>query len=216
MKGFASLDYNFKEDGYLPARVRFSPKSSNIVIIADGLSSNAVAPATFKELGQPESAFQVQQVALLEYDKYSVIIQPAERRATITEKSGISPVSPLPTMMSRIIAATDGIKVSAVGFNFWFDGVTEGPSIEVLRQYINMDRFATLGAVHSAGFKVAAKSTDNLVQLNVDPVFGEDSVLVATVNYHFQQSVDSEKVLNSYRAMTVEAGELIKRVFDVA
>jgi len=201
----------------LPARVRFSPKSSNIVIIADGLSSNAIAPATFKELGQPESAVQVQQVAMLEYDKYSVLIQPVERRATTTEKNGISPASPLPSMMSRIIAATDGIKVSAVGFNFWFDGVTEGgPTIEVVQQYLNIDRFASIGAVQSAGFKVASKSTDKLVQLNVDPVFGQDSVLVATVNYHFQQPVDSEKVLNSYRAMTVEAGELIKRVFDVA
>lgn len=196
--------------------MRFSPKSSNIVIIADGLSSNAVAPATFKELGQPESAFQVQQVALLEYDKYSVIIQPAERRATITEKSGISPASPLPSMMLRIIAATDGIKVAAVGFNFWFDGVTEGPGIEVMQQYINLDRFTVMGTIQSVGFKVAAKSTDKLVQLNVDPVFDQDSVLVATVNYHFQQPADSEKVLNSYRAMTVEANELMKRVFDVA
>lgn len=185
-------------------------------MLADGLLTSAVAPATFQELGEPESAVQVPQIALLEYEKYSVLIQVAERRATITEKSGISATSPIPTMMSRIVSATEGIKISAIGFNFSFDCVTDGPSVEIMRQYVQLDRLSPLGSVRSAGFKVAATSNDKLVQLNVDPVWGQDAALLTTLNYHFQTPKDTERVLNSYREMAIEAGDIVKRVFDVA
>jgi hypothetical protein len=194
--------------------VRFSPKSSNVVIIADGMSTNAAVPTTFEDLGQPQSAFQVPDFALVEYEKYSVVVHVAERRATISDKTEISGTSLIPVMMSRLISAMEGISVRAVGFNFWFDGVTEGPSLEVMREYVNGLRFEQMGTLTSIGLNVAAESNGRLVQLRVDPVFRQDSGLLATINYHFQEPENAALVLDGYRGMTVEAPELLERVFN--
>jgi hypothetical protein len=117
-------------------------------------------------------------------------------------------------MMSRLIAAMERITVRAVGFNFWFDGETQGPSLEVMREYVNGARFEQMGTLQSIGLKVTAESNGRLVQLNVDPVFRQDSVLLATVNYHFQEPENATLVLDGYRGMTAEAPELLKRVFN--
>lgn len=194
--------------------MRFSPKSSSVVIIADGLSTNAAVPTTFQDLGQPQSAFQVPDIAVLEYENYSVVVQVVERRVTIADKTGVSGTSLIPVMMSRLIAAMERITVRAVGFNFWFDCEIQGTSLEVMREYINGARFEPMGTLKSIGLKVAAESNGRLVQLQVDPVFGQSSLLLASVNYHFEEPKDVVRVLDDYRGMTAEAPELLKRVFN--
>jgi hypothetical protein len=194
--------------------VRFSPKSSTIVIVADGLSTIAAVPTIFQDLGQPQSAFQVPDVAVMEYENYSVLVQVTDRRVTISDKTGISGTSLIPIMMSRLIAAMERITVKAVGFNFWFDGETQGTSLEIMREYVNAARFEPMGTLQSIGLRVGAESNGKLVQLNIDPVFRQDSILLATVNYHFQDPEDVVPILDSYRAITTEAPEVLERVFN--
>lgn len=201
----------------MPQRVRFNAKAINLTVIADSLSSNAIAANTFSELGQPKNVFQVPQVAVLEYSKYVVMVEAAERRAVVVDNTGeMSVTSPLPAVMKKLIQATEGIAIAAIGFNYIYECVTEGPSIEIMRGYINESPFQPLGTLKGAGIKITAEKDGRVIQLNIDPVFDQPTVLAVTVNHHFDKQEDWFAVIAKFAELTIETPALLKRVFNEA
>lgn len=183
----------------MPPKARFNFKALNITAVADGLTSAVISAGLFEELGPPKNVFQVPDLAVVDFGKYSLLVQADQRRVVVTDSTGeLSVAGPAASIMSRAFRATPGVKVSAIGFNYVYELLVQGNGLDLVADYIKTDRFISLGQLESGGFKVICRRGDRVLQFNVDPVWQQPSVLGVVINHHFEGAEDWQAVLDRY------------------
>jgi len=199
----------------LPIPTRFNFKTMNITMVADGLSTSAINVSIFSELGAAKSSFQVPQIAVVDFGKYNATIVLDRRMAVVSDATGEASIaSPIPEMMSQIIAATPNIRIEGIGFNYNYELLVDGAALVLTERFLRKERFAILGDLQSAGVKVVCKN-DHVITLSVDPVWEQTSVLNIALNHHFA-GPDSAPVLARFKDLTLETPDLLKKVMNGA
>src|SRR5580698_1901822 len=106
----------------LPIKSRFNFKTMNITMVAGGLSPSAITPNIFPDVGPAKSSFQLPPVAIVDFGKYNVTVAVDRKMAVVSDTTGEASIaSPIPEMMSQIIAVTPNIKIEGIGFNYTYE-----------------------------------------------------------------------------------------------
>jgi len=200
------------------AAVKKLLKTSNITVVGDGLSTSFLNPQFFPELGKAKSFIQVPQISVLDFGKYSFIVQPDERRAVVADTTGdLSANSPVPSMLRKFLRENKDLAISAIGFNFIFEVVHETSTADfLLKEYFQAEPMKRFGdTLASLGFKVTVDRGDSLRQVTVDPVWANPTTSLVTVNYHFDSPIPNfaEGLIELYGQFAGEVSGLVDSVF---
>jgi hypothetical protein len=110
------------------------------------------------------------------------------------------------------------VAIKAVGFNFRFELVFQDPAVGyVLDRFLNTARVREFGeSVEGAGFKLLAKREDHLLQISVDPVWGNQLALAALINYHHDSPGEApwSATVEKYKRFVADAPEVIRRLLS--
>jgi len=199
----------------LPVSLRFNFKNLNITAVANGLNSSTVNANLFAGLGPVKNVVQIPGIAVIDFEKYNVLVHPDGKRVVVTDMTGeASLASPISTMMSQIISAMPDINITALGFNYSYELLVQGSTTEFLESYLVLTRFQSLGNLQTGGFKISNQWKDRILHVSVDPVHNQSSLFSLLINHHFDGERDWLSILTQFKELTTEAQELQKKIFQ--
>ena len=192
-------------------------KGCNITLVADAMTTNFLHANFFEDLGPAQSVTQIPSLCVIDFGRYSFIVNVDGRRAIAADASPeLNEASPVMTMMTAFAQRATSALIKAIGFNFIYElGFSQPATEEFLGRFLRLERFAGFGsALLSGGFRVVAQSGDHLSQLTLDPVWDNPLSFSLKINYHFDSPGEGPwvDVVRRFPALTVDAPGLVERI----
>jgi hypothetical protein len=193
-------------------------KNSNITVVGDGLYTSVLHAQFFPELGPPKTAIQVPQVSVLDFGKYNFVVQVDERRAVVSDNSGeLSANSQIPAMLQKFLLEAKNVNLSALGVNFTFEVLLDGPLCAfMLARFLQPEPIKRFGSTFkSIGLKVMVDHGDSLLQLTIDPVWGNPTTALVTINFHHENPGQDlvARLVELYGKYVGEVSGLVDKTF---
>ncbi|HYL85424.1 MAG TPA: hypothetical protein VE263_14395 [Candidatus Angelobacter sp.] len=193
-------------------------KNTNVAAVGDGLNPALLNSQFFPELGPAKAAFQVPQIGLFDFGKYNFIVQVEERRVIASDTSGeLSASSPVPAMLRKFLLESKGVSVSGLGVNFTFEVLLDTSLSDFMVEgFVHPKLVARFGtSFRPNGLKFVLERQDSLVQVTLDPVWGNPTTSLVTVNFHHEKpSLDTiTKLVELYGRYVGEVSGLVDKVF---
>lgn len=192
-------------------------KNSNITVVADGLYTSLLHSNFFPDLGPAQNTIQIPPMAILDYGRYSFVVDVEGRRAIARDTTGeLTAKSPIASMAKKFIETAQNVTIKAVGFNYTYELVSPMPAAEfVVSRYLRGDVLPALGGeVVGAGLKLVTKKGDHLVQVSIEPVWANPLALTVLINYHHDSPGTGTwpGIIDRFGQFVADAPEVIERV----
>ena len=192
-------------------------KDVNVSVVADGLYTSLLHSNFFSDLGTAQNTIQIPPLAILDYGRYSFVIDVAARRAIARDATGeLTIASPVASMMKKFIETAQNVTIKGVGFNYTYELISQAPAAEfVVSRYFREDVLPALGGeVVGAGLKLVTKQEDHLVQISIETVWGNPLALTILINYHHDSPGMGTwpSIVDRFGQFVADVPQLIERV----
>jgi len=201
-----------------PASILVKPnyKACNVTVIADGLQSGVLDPSLFSELGPSKTVLQAGSLGILEFDRRSLIVETEAHRAVATDVTGEMGVSTVAELMERYVNRVPGIQIRAVGFNFFYEFVSDDNVISFVEKFLNKELTNKIGGqLSAAGFKINQQRGPYVRQLALEPVWNNPKSLGVAVNYHMEAPLAPLNFRERFVECATETPTLIEAIIHV-
>jgi len=194
-------------------------KNSNITVVASGLSTASLNGAFFADLGETKSYVSLPQFAILDFGKINFFVQVSENRVVAADTSGdLSSKSQIAVMVKKFLSLPQSANVSAIGVNFAFEIVLDGPLVDFLQViFFKTDSLKRFGNTPTAlGFKIILPHEDSFLTLSVDPVWENSTAAMVTLNFHHANPSAQliEGLVGLYGRYVAQVSGLVEKIFQ--
>ena len=191
-------------------------KQCNVTLLAEGLQTSVLDAQFFPRLGEPQKVMQTPPLAVLEYGDYTFWVEVESRRAVALDTTGKSDdASPIAELMETYVKKTHGLKIAALGLNYFFELSLEEPGSAgklILEKFLRDEVKKFGGQIQAAGFKLIQRRDEYTVQLAVDPIWNNPKALSILVNYHLDSPIAKLDIPKRFAHCSVEAPKLVEVV----
>jgi hypothetical protein len=190
-------------------------KQCNVTLLADGLQTSVINAQFFPRLGEPQKVIQTPPLAVLEFGEYTFWVEVESRRAVALDSTGdLNDASPIAELMEAYVKKTPGLKIVALGLNYFFElSLERGAGKLMLDKFLREEVVKKFGApIQAAGFKLILRRNEYTVQLAVDPVWNNPKALSILVNYHLDSPIDGLDIPKRFAYCATEAPKLVEVV----
>jgi hypothetical protein len=193
-------------------------KSSNITVVGDGLNTVSVNALQLPDLGKPKSLFQMGQLGVVDFGKYTILIHADQKRAYVTDNSGdLTAKSPVTQMVKVLLQGSKDLKLEGLGVNFILEAALDEPIASFLREtYFREEAISRFGEpVTALGFKVTVSEGDHLLTVTVDPVWNNPTTAQITINFHLEVPPPdiSSRIVEMYGTFVEQVPSLVNKIF---
>lgn len=189
-------------------------KQCNVTLLAEGLQTSILDAQFFPDLGEPQKVMQVPPLAVLEFGDYTFWVEAESGRAVALDTTGeVDEASPIAALMETYVSKTPGLRVSALGLNYFFEILLERGLAGkfILEHFLRPDVASKFGEqVQGAGFKLIQRRGEYKLQLTVDPAWNKPKGLSVLVNYHLDAPGNDLRISQRFAQCAIEAPKLVE------
>jgi hypothetical protein len=193
-------------------------KQCNVTLLAEGLQTSVLDAKFFPRLGEPQRVIQTPSLAVLEFRDYTFWVEVESRRAVALDTTGeLNDTSPIVEMMETYVKKASGLKVVALGLNYFFElSLDKGTAGKLIQEKFLRDEVKKFGGhIQAAGFKLVQRDNEYTVQLAVDPVWDNPKALSILVNYHLDSPISNLNLPERFARCAADAPRFVEVIANV-